>query len=130
MAEVVKPAPESPAKCRSGATIGADVDLNEFNNAAVARALAEQGLAEPAKDVRVYLRFSVEDDKALWDAATQKALTMPGMRLEDVVDVIGPRDDPAIAECIAMLVGPVPLPGCALVQFEVGKSLAGRYSDC
>ncbi len=67
----------------------------------------------------VTLSLTVEDARALWAAAADRALAAPGMTLADVLDTIGPREDPAIAECIAMLTAPAALPGCSLDSYEV-----------
>jgi hypothetical protein len=67
----------------------------------------------------VTLSLTVEDARALWAAAAERALAAPGMTLADVLDTIGPREDPAIAECIAMLTAPAALPGCALDAYDV-----------
>lgn len=81
---------------------------------------ASEGAAVAELDViHISLTVSVSDREALWDAAAAKALAMPGMRLSDVVDVIGPREEPEVADCIAMLTQPAALPGCALSCFDV-----------
>lgn len=50
----------------------------------------------------------------------------PGMTLSDVLDTIGPREDPSIADCIAMLAGPTPVAGCTLQEFEVAEAQERR----
>ncbi|MHA6721094.1 hypothetical protein ACX40Y_16805 [Sphingomonas sp. RS6] len=67
----------------------------------------------------VSLSLTVENASALWCAAAERALTAPGMTLADVLDTIGPREDPDIAECIAMLVVPTTVAGCGLDQVTV-----------
>jgi len=95
------------------------MDLRDFNHADSDRVAAARTHRDPPQEVRISLLLSVEDHGALWDAAAIKGMSAPGMRLDDVVDVIGPREDPAIAECIAMLTQPAPLPGCSLGGFDV-----------
>ena len=90
------------------------MDPREFkhdNSSARAGSAAEQ--------IRVALTFSVSDSQKLWDAAAERGLASPGMALEDLIDVLGPREDPSIAECLALLVQPAPTPGCLLEQFDV-----------
>ncbi|TGX54196.1 hypothetical protein E5A73_08760 [Sphingomonas gei] len=70
------------------------------------------------KAFTVTLTLNVEDARALWAAAADKAL-QAGMTLSDVLDTIGPREDPAIADCIAMLTAPNAIAGCALDEFTV-----------
>jgi hypothetical protein len=67
----------------------------------------------------VTLTLTVEDVRALWGAAADRALAAPGMTVADVLDTIGPREDPAIAECLSMLTAPAGIAGCALDTFEV-----------
>jgi len=88
--------------------------------------LAERSTATTGRDfddtlgmVQVTLAFSVHDREAMWDAAAKKGLAAPGMRLTDVIDVIGPREDPAIAECVAMLAPPSSMAGCTLDRFDI-----------
>ena len=95
------------------------MDLRDFNHGDPDHAAAAWARNDPPQEVRISLVLSVEDRGALWDAAAIKGMSAPGMRLGDVIDVIGPREDPAIAECIAMLAQPAPLPGCSLGGFDV-----------
>ncbi|AQR73619.1 hypothetical protein [Sphingomonas sp. LM7] len=66
----------------------------------------------------VTLTLNVADARALWGAAADKAL-QAGMALSDVLDTIGPREDPSIADCIAMLTAPTAIAGCELDDFTV-----------
>lgn len=75
--------------------------------------------SEASRSFTVSLTLTVDDARALWSAAADRALAAPGMTLADVLDTIGPREDPAIAECIAMLAGPAKIAGCDLDAFEV-----------
>jgi len=67
------------------------------------------------------LTLTVEDTRALWNAAAEKAL-QAGMALSDVLDTIGPREDPSISDCLAMLLVPAGIAGCALDDFTVGET--------
>lgn len=80
--------------------------------------------AEPGPEYRVTLSLTVRHAGALWDAAVHRALQLPGTRLDDVVEVIGPREDPSISDCLAMLVMPRTLPGCEAEDFWI-DSLPG-----
>jgi hypothetical protein len=75
--------------------------------------------SQASRSFTVSLTLTVDDARALWSAAADRALAAPGMTLADVLDTIGPREDPAVAECIAMLTGPAQIAGCALDGFEV-----------
>lgn len=80
--------------------------------------------ARPQPEHRIALTLAVVDPQALWAAAAAKLLCAPGMTLDDVLDVVGPREDPAIVACLAMLTKPVALPGCVMDDFWV-DSLRG-----
>lgn len=73
---------------------------------------------------RANLTIAVADPEALWSAAAERLLCAPGMTLGDALDVIGPREDPAIAECIATLAMPFAMPGCIMDDFSI-DSLRG-----
>lgn len=75
--------------------------------------------APSAPAYTVTLSLVVEDAALLWAAAAERALAAPGATLADVLDTIGPREDPSIPECIAMLTAPKAIPGCGLDQFAV-----------
>jgi hypothetical protein len=75
--------------------------------------------ANTAPAFTVTLTLTVEDVRALWSAAADRALASPGMTIADVLDTIGPREDPAISECISMLTAPAGIAGCALEAFDV-----------
>ena len=79
--------------------------------------LEDRSPAEPGYQVTLTLKIS--DVAALWAAAAQRGLAAPGSCPADVYDVIGPREDPALAECIAMLAAPALVPGCFVDDFEV-----------
>lgn len=92
------------------------MDLREFNSAKIQGAVAQRN--GQAEKVHITLTFTVQDRELLWDAAAVIGLSAAGMCLSDVIDVIGPREDPAVAECIAMLAQPASMPGCGLEGFE------------
>src|SRR3954468_2112902 len=81
-----------------------------------------QASAAAPQAFTVTLKLEVEDAGALWSAAAEKALQAPGMTLADVLDTLGPREDPSIADCIAMLTAPTAIPGCALDDFDVSAT--------
>lgn len=94
-------------------------NLHGFKLAERTTAAAGRDLCDPLDVVQVTLAFSIHDREALWEAAARKGLAAPGMRLTDVIDVIGPREDPAIAECVAMLAPPSAMAGCTLNRFDI-----------
>ncbi|WP_052134496.1 hypothetical protein [Sphingomonas sp. 37zxx] len=73
----------------------------------------------PQPEYRVNLTIAVRDVEALWVAAAARLLSAPGMTLDDVIDVIGPQQDPAVEECIATVAKPTALPGCIMDDFWI-----------
>lgn len=63
--------------------------------------------------------LAVTDARALWTAAAARLLVAPDMTLADVLDLIGPREDPSIAECIMTLARPATPVGCVLDDFWI-----------
>jgi hypothetical protein len=84
----------------------------------------EQALSDTPVSFTVTLTLKVDDAEKLWIAAAERALASPGMTLADVLDTIGPREDPSISDCIAMLAAPADLPGCLLDDFAVRETAA------
>ena len=68
---------------------------------------------------RISLTLAVSDGRALWAAAAARLLAAPGMTLDDVVEVIGPCEDPSISDCIATVLKPADVPGCLLDDFWI-----------
>lgn len=63
----------------------------------------------------IALWLRVDDPTTLWRAAADSAMAAPDMTLDDVIDTIGPSDDPEIASCLAMLLDCGRFAGC---EFE------------
>jgi hypothetical protein len=72
---------------------------------------------------RISIAVDVINARALWNAALSRGLMAPGATFEDVVDTIGPCDDPAIADCLAMLALPADLKGCSVEDFAIDPAL-------
>ena len=92
------------------------MNSNDYSCAPTLRSLE---VAHAPPEYRVSLTLSVSDVTALWASAAARLLAAPGAEFCDVVDVIGPREDPSICECIAALARPAPVVGCALEDFSV-----------
>lgn len=92
------------------------MDPREFNHIDQVRATM---LRPTGSGFRVELCLEVRDPRALWSAAAAKALATGLLLPEDLVETLGPVDDPSLADCIAMLAGPAPVAGCELTAFAV-----------
>jgi len=68
---------------------------------------------------RANLTLAIVEPQALWAAAAANLLGAPEMTLGDVIDTIGPREDPSIDACIAMMAKPIAIPGCIMDDFWV-----------
>ena len=71
------------------------------------------------------MRISVTDATDLWRAAAAHALSYESDQ-GDVEDVLGPMEDPSIADCLAMLIGPRNVPGCRFDSFVLIPEVNGQ----
>ncbi len=74
---------------------------------------------QPQPEFRVSLTLAISDTRALWTAAAARLLAVPGTTLEEVIEVIGPSEDPSPHDCLAALTKPDVLPGCVLADFWI-----------
>lgn len=78
---------------------------------------------------RISIAIDVVSPRALWNAALSRGLMAPGATFEDVVDTIGPSDDPAIVDCLAMLALPADLKGCSIEDFTIDAAIPRGIMD-
>jgi hypothetical protein len=76
--------------------------------------------------IKVTFSVSVQHQSMLWDAAVTKASLASNMRIKDLIDVIGPREDPCLIGCIAFLTQPAGIPGCELEDFDVEPAISAQ----
>ncbi len=74
---------------------------------------------QPQPEFRISLTLAITDTRALWTAAAARLLSVPGMTLDEVIEVIGPSEDPSTRDCLTALVKPDVLPGCLLDDFWI-----------
>jgi hypothetical protein len=103
--------------------------MHEFNSTCTQTAIEPANLRYQTAVITVAL--TARDTDALWNAAALRGMSAAGSRLIDVIDVIGPREDPSILECVAMLAQPGLMPGCDLEDFDVCTAFAAgsQYSS-
>lgn len=58
------------------------------------------------------LRLRVDSPAQLWQAAALRCLSQADLSPDEVEDLIGPIEDPSIADCLMLLALPERLPGC------------------
>lgn len=66
----------------------------------------------------IVLRLGVGDHAQLWNAAVARATISTRMTFDEVVETIGPCEDPNIGDCLAMLFDPSNLPGCRALSWS------------
>lgn len=69
-------------------------------------------------DYAITLRLTVADVGRLWDAAAARAANIGALDGFEIVDTLGPREDPGVADCLAMLFDPSAIPGCLPVSWH------------
>ena len=77
---------------------------------------------EPHVDADLFdigIRVRVKDVALLWRMAAAHALSMPGLEPEDVEEIIGPMEDPSLADCLGLLLTPKAIAGCSFAEFSV-----------
>lgn len=82
-------------------------------------AIASDHDSGPQPTYRVHFTLAVTDPEALWRTAFDTGLQSPGMDVEALVDMLGPREDPAIGACIALLTAPRAMPGCSIPDYWI-----------
>ena len=68
---------------------------------------------------RIELSLNVTDAAALWRAAFDKGLSSLAASRDDLVEMIGPAEDPDLGACLTLLTLPSAIPGCALEDFDL-----------
>ena len=73
---------------------------------------------------RIELSLNVTDAAALWQAAFDKGLSSLAASRDDLVEMIGPAEDPDLGACLTLLTLPSAIPGCALEDFDLVEQRA------
>lgn len=69
----------------------------------------------------VCLKVDITDAALLWRMAAAHALAVSALEMEDIEEVIGPMEDPSLADCLAMLLVPQSVAGCALTDVRIER---------
>jgi hypothetical protein len=78
-------------------------------------------------EIQLSLTLSVDDPGALWNAAMQCCAQGPdGMTLDDIIEMIGPREDPSVEDCIKMLALSSSFSGCAMTDIDTGRVMVAH----
>jgi len=62
------------------------------------------------------LKLRVECPTALWHAAARRCGSGIDPSIDDIVELIGPPEDPSIADCLMALALPDRIPGCTMTN--------------
>lgn len=73
----------------------------------------------------VTIRVAVDDPALLWRRAAAHLLAFAGLDEVALEETIGPREDPAVADCLAVLFGPVTIEGVRYEMFAVRPAHSG-----
>lgn len=71
----------------------------------------------------INITLEVNNGAALWAAAVDRGMSTPFATVADIVDVIGPQDDPDLGDCLAMLLLPTTAEGCIVQGFTIDPIL-------
>ncbi|HSX53675.1 MAG TPA: hypothetical protein VLG14_00115 [Sphingomonas sp.] len=67
------------------------------------------------KEFEFRLKLRVECPTALWHAAARRCGSSIDPSIDDITDLIGPPEDPSIADCLMALALPDRLAGCTMM---------------
>ncbi|RJF85751.1 hypothetical protein [Sphingomonas cavernae] len=67
------------------------------------------------------MKLVVDDAGELWNLAAKRCLDWTS---DEIDETIGPREDPSIEDCLAMVALPAPIAGCRMIDVALRK--AGR----
>lgn len=81
--------------------------------------------SEPVNDGRFQITFDlmVHSPAQLWASAAARGCGFTGMDMDEIEEVIGPREDPDIPACLSMLMAPLAVPGCQGIDFTAAPAL-------
>lgn len=92
---------------------------------------AAAGHPRTGSEYHITLKLVVEDTGELWNLAAQRCIDWTA---EEIAETIGPREDPSIEDCLAMVTLPTAIAGCRMVDialhnFDQGEGQP-RSCDC
>lgn len=73
---------------------------------------------------QVSIDLMVHDPAQLWASAAARGSSFVGMGVDDIEDVIGPREDPDLFACLSMLMTPATISGCKALDFTISPTIA------
>jgi len=85
----------------------------------------------PVMEFEFRLKLRVECPAALWQAAARHCGSHIDASIDDIAELIGPAEDPSIADCLMALALPARIAGCTMtnVSIEAEGERARRDDD-
>lgn len=68
------------------------------------------------------LKLRVECPNALWKAAANHCTSIFDYSKDDLIDLIGPSEDPSIEDCLMVLALPAKMAGCTMLSTAMGMA--------
>lgn len=99
----------------------AAVDYNDLRNVDM---LPDQVQAS-GREFQFTLNLRVDCEGALWHAAAKHCSLSSAMPVDDIIDLIGPAEDPSIEECLLVLALPSRVAGCEMLDVRLDPCLGG-----
>ncbi|HUD91818.1 hypothetical protein [Sphingobium sp.] len=75
------------------------------------------------------LKLRVECPNALWKAAAHHCLHIFDYSNDDMIDLIGPAEDPSIEDCLMLLALPARMAGCAMLSTTMDIAEPAKHVD-
>ena len=84
----------------------------------------------PILEFEFRLKLRVECPATLWRAAAGHCGSHIDASIDDIAELIGPEEDPSIADCLMALALPARIAGCTMTNVSIGTEVAPmRYDD-
>lgn len=75
------------------------------------------------REFQFTLNLRVDSQEALWRAAAKHCRLSSAMPVDDIIDLIGPVEDPSIEECLLVLALPTRIAGCEMLDVRLDPCL-------
>ncbi|WP_179045961.1 hypothetical protein [Sphingobium lactosutens] len=72
------------------------------------------------------LKLRVECPNTLWKAAAHHCMNIFDYSRDDIIDLIGPAEDPSIEDCLLMLALPARMAGCTMLSTAIDAAGAAK----
>lgn len=77
----------------------------------------------PNGEYQFVLKLRVDCVAGLWTAAAQHCMRVLASAEDEIIELIGPKEDPSIEDCLTILALPPLMPGCAMLDVSIDRAL-------